>query len=567
VLGVLVVWIVATAAIAAKLVVVQVVDADGYRERAIAQTHREVVLPAERGMLTDRDLSPLAISLAAATVYVDPPDLRESGVDRDAAAERLAKVLHLDADDVLTTLASDAPFAYVARQVPREAGEAVEDLQIPGVGVIAEPVREYPAGNLAAPVLGLAGVDHVGLSGLEHQHDEALAGQPGRLFLERAPGGVEITAADRVVEPSVPGTDLVLTLDRGIQAETEDALRDVVSEQRADGAAAVVMDPHTGEVLAMASIGADGGPGRNLAVTDAYEPGSVDKVITVSAALEEGVVDVGDSLHVPASVEVGGAVFREAHGGDEVLSLPEVMARSSNVGTIRLAQRLGEERLQSWVERFGYGRTTGLGFPGEAAGLVADTDDWSSTSLPTIAIGYGVSATLLQIADVFATVANGGELVAPSLIRGQLVDGELQPAAPAARQRVLSERTAGAMARMLSGVVGSEEGTGGLAAVPGYPVAGKTGTARKPSTTSRGYEEGAYVASFAGFAPADDPALVVAVSVDHPREEIFGGTVAAPVFSRIAAFALASLRVPPTTAPPPADPTPTSSPAREALPR
>lgn len=563
----LVVWVLVTAAVATKLVVVQVVDAEGYRDQAAAQTHRQIVLPAERGMLTDRDLSPLAISLAAATVYVNPVDLRESGADLGDTVERLAEVLDLEPERVRGVLTSEAAFAYLARQVPREVGEEVSDLQVPGVGVIAEPVRDYPGGDLAAPVLGVAGIDHVGLSGLEGQHHDALAGEAGRVWMERAPGGVEITAAARILEPTVPGADLVLTLDRGIQAETEDALRDVVAEQRADGAAAVVLDPHTGEVLAMASIGADGGPGRNVAVTDTYEPGSIDKVITVSAALEEGLVDVADSVYVPTSVEVGGAVFREAHGGDEVLTIGDVMSRSSNVGTIGIAQRLGEDRLQAWVERFGYGRPTGLGFPGEASGLVADVEDWSVTSLPTIAIGYGVSATLLQVANVLATVANGGERVEPSLVRGELVDGELRGTAPAPRERVVSERTAGAMARMLTGVVESEEGTGALAAVPGYPVAGKTGTARQPSTTSRGYEEGAYIASFAGFAPADDPALVVAVMVDHPREQIFGGTVAAPVFSRITSFALASQRVPPTSDPGADSAEPVPSPAPEALPR
>lgn len=563
----LVVWVLVTAAVATKLVVVQVVDAEGYRDQAAAQTHRQIVLPAERGMLTDRDLNPLAISLAAATVYVNPVDLRESGADLGDTVERLAEVLDLEPERVRGVLTSEAAFAYLARQVPREVGEEVSDLQVPGVGVIAEPVRDYPGGDLAAPVLGVAGIDHVGLSGLEGQHHDALAGEAGRVWMERAPGGVEITAAARILEPTVPGADLVLTLDRGIQAETEDALRDVVAEQRADGAAAVVLDPHTGEVLAMASIGADGRPGRNVAVTDTYEPGSVDKVITVSAALEEGLVDVDDSVYVPTSVEVGGAVFREAHGGDEVLTIGDVMTRSSNVGTIGIAQRLGEDRLQQWVERFGYGRPTGLGFPGEASGLVADVEDWSATSLPTIAIGYGVSATLLQVANVLATVANGGERVQPSLVRGELVDGELRGTAPAPRERVVSERTADAMARMLTGVVESEEGTGALAAVPGYPVAGKTGTARQPSTTSRGYEEGAYIATFAGFAPADDPALVVAVMVDHPREQIFGGTVAAPVFSRITSFALASQRVPPTSDRGADSAEPVPSPAPEALPR
>ena len=431
-------------------------------------------------------------------------------------------------------------------------GERIAELGLPGVGVLREPKRVYPAGDLAAPLLGLAGVDHRGLSGLERQHDDLLSGTPGDVYFERAPNGVEISAAPRRLRDPRPGTDLVLTVDREIQAAAESALADAVEETGAAAASAVVQDARSGELLALASVPTAGerAPARNRAVTDVYEPGSVNKVITLAAALEEGIVRPGSTLQVPDTWDVAGTEFSDAEEHESLpMSVGEVMVRSSNVGTIRIAQRLGEERLHHWVARFGYGTSTGLGFPGESAGLLPARDRWSGTSLPTIAIGHGVSATLLQVNGVLATIANGGVWTQPSILRGE-VDGEGRIAAPApARQRrVVSAPTAAAVSQMLAGVVESEHGTGRQAAVSGYRVAGKTGTTRKVASDGPGYEPGAYIASFAGFAPADDPELVVSVMVDEPTTAIWGGTVAAPVFAEIMGFALATSGVAPVAA-------------------
>lgn len=556
---ILVLYVLLTVGMAWRLVSVQVVAAEEYRGLASRQAERQIELPAQRGKLYDRAGQPLAMSLVAATVYADPSQIADAGYDTGLLAGQLAEVLRhadgpgVDVDTLRERLELDTGFTYLARQVPREIGDRVAALELPGVGVLSEPTRVYPADTLAASVLGLAGVDHTGLTGLEAEYDDVLAGSPGELHVERTQGGVEISAAPREVRPPVPGTDVVLTVDRAVQAAAEDALVDVVEEHEADGAAAVVLDVASGEVLALASVPATegGSTASNRAVVDAYEPGSVNKVITVSAALEEGLTAPSEMLEVPYQVTVGDATFSESEGYEAgSMTLADAVARSSNTATIGLAQRLGPDQLHAYVERFGYGRPTGIGFPGESAGILPDVSGWSQTTLPSIAIGYGVSSSLLQVADVFGTIAAGGERVQPSLVRGTVgADGRLVPAEAPERLRVVSETTADEVVDMLVGVVEDEHGTGQLGAVGGYAVGGKSGTARKPSTTERGYEPGAYIASFAGFAPAEDPAIVVAVMVDRPRAgEIYGGAVAAPVFSRIMDFTLGHQRVAPTRA-------------------
>lgn len=552
----LVVWLVLTSLLAWRLVTVQVVSADEYRALAERQSQRDIELPARRGKVYDRDGDPLAMSLAAATIYANPRALAQGPGDPQEVAERLAPLLGRDVGSILEDLREDAAFVYLARQVPRQVGEQVAALELPGVGVLEEPVRVYPAGPLAAQVVGFTGVDNTGLSGLEAQHDDILAGKPGRLRLEQAPGGVTIRGAPQEVEPAVAGTDVVLSIDREIQAAAERALADAVARYDAQGGSAVVLDVATGEVLAMANVPAleptrtgEAEPyvRRNRALTDVFEPGSVNKVITAAAALEEGLVTPEEVFTVPGRYRVGSKEFSDSHAHEtQQMTFAEIMEQSSNVGTIQVAQRLGPERLYEYLRKFGYGSSTGVGFPGESAGLLPSPDTWWDTSLPTIAIGQGVAATLLQVASVFETVASGGERIQPTLVRGTVgPDGRLEPAPPPQRERVVSQATADALDRMLVNVVEGEHGTGRLAAVPGYHAGGKTGTARKPSQTSRGYEQGAYIASFAGYAPVEDPALVTAVMLDEPTP-IYGGITAAPVFSEIMQFALRHRRVPPS---------------------
>jgi len=551
----LIAYLVLTGLMGWRLVSIQVLAADEYRGLAERQTQRELELPAQRGKLYDRSGEPLAMSLAAATIYANPRVLADNDVDPSSVATALAPLLDRAASDVLDDLRSDSPFVYLARQLPRAVGDQVRALALPGIGVLEEPTRTYPVGELAAQVVGFAGVDNTGLSGLEARYEDVLGGEPGRLRLERAPGGLTISAAAREVSPPVPGTDLVLTLDRQIQDAAELALTNAVAASEAKGGSAVVLDVETGEVLAMASVPTidpealgDATPyaRRNRAVTDIYEPGSVNKVITIAAAMEEGIVNPGTTFSVADQLQWGGRTFSDSHAHPtREMTVAEIIADSSNVGTIQIAERLGEQRLYDYTRKFGYASSTGIAFPGESAGLMPELEDWSASSLPTIAIGYGVSVTLLQVADVFNTIAAGGEWVAPTLVRGRVgPDGSVHPAPEPERRRVVSEPTADAVAQMLRGVV--EEGTGAAAAVPGYTVGGKTGTARKIREDGLGYQQGAYIASFGGFAPVENPAVVVAVMIDEPRHGYYASATAAPVFSEIMSFTLQHRRVPPS---------------------
>ena len=553
----LAVYLLLTVLIGGRLVSVQVLDAAAYRSLAERQTQRQIELPATRGRLYDREGQPLAMSLAAATVYANPAVLRDNDIAPAEVAAELAPLLDRPVEAIAEALAGDATFVYLGRQLAREVGNHVEAMRLPGVGVVSEPARTYPAGGLAAQLIGFAGVDNVGLSGLEAQYDDVLAGRPGALRVERAPGGLTISAAPREVQPAVAGTDLVLTIDRQIQHVTEQALSEAVDEHEAKGGAAVVVDAATGEILAMASapgfapesIGqTDAYHRSNRVVTDIYEPGSVSKVVTAAAALEEGIVGLDEVFTVPDRHQVGRKHFRDARAhAPWTITFPEIIARSSNVGTIKIAERLGAERLHDYLRAFGYAEATGLGFPGEAVGLLPPPESWWSSSLPTIAIGQGVSTSLLQVAGVLETIASGGERVPPTLVRGTVgPDGRLRPTEKPERRRVVSTETAAAVTNMLADAVGGDHGTGALAAVPGYRVAGKTGTAQKPSETARGYSPGKYIASFAGFAPTQTPDVVVAVMIDEPQGAFYGGVVAAPVFRAITGFALAHRRVAPS---------------------
>lgn len=540
-----------------RLVSVQLVEAEVYAGWQHRQTQREVELPASRGALTDRQGAPLAMSLAASTVYANPPVLAEAGIDPSVIARQLAAVLPgREFDPLAALLNSNKSFVYLGRQLPREIGEAVTELQLPGVGVLEEPKRVYPADTIASQVVGWVGVDNSGLAGIEQQYDDRLNGVDGKLRLETAPGGVEISAAPREVVPAQAGVDLRLTIDREVQYATEEILVDAVERYGALGGSAVVMGVDSNEILAMASVpsvapesyaDADSYARRNRALTDVFEPGSVNKVITIAGALEDGVAGPDEGFSVPSAISIGAETFNDSTPHDDAWwSTRDIITRSSNVGTIQIAERLGEQRLYDYVTAFGLGQPTGLGFPGESRGILADVDDWTRSSLPTIAIGQGVAATLVQTAEVFNVIASGGYWREPRLVQGFVDnDGTFTAEPPPQQRRVISQATAETVADMLVAVVESEKGTGGLAAVPGYRVAGKTGTAQKPEDGVRGYAEGAYLGTFVGFAPAEDPKVTVAVMLDEPTPH-YGGLSAAPTFADIMQFAVQDQRIPPT---------------------
>jgi len=574
-LVVLGVTVLAFLAISGRLVVLQVLDAGSLDQAAARQRLRAIELPADRGRVFDRHGGDLALSVAARTVYAQPRLV----TDPAATARRLAPLLRRPTAELHRKLASGKPWLYLARKIPAARGEAVERLRLPGIGVLNDTVRNYPSGTVASQVLGFVGNDGRGLAGAELQYDSLLRGRPGRLLLEQDPAGRPIPQGQRSVVPAQPGTDVVLTIDQHLQFVAERSLFLAVRRWQAKGGSVVVLSPSTGEVLAMANV-----PGfdpnrfaaarpdaiRNRAVEDVFEPGSTNKTITAAAALEAGIVTPATRMLVPSRIELcpGVKTFRDSHEhATESMSFADVVAQSSNVGTIKVAARLGAQRLARAERAFGYGRRTGVDLPGESPGIVTPVRDWRCTDLGVNAIGQGVAATSLQMAGVYAAVANGGVLAPPSILRGTVDQrGRFQPVERKPARRAVSARTAHTLTRLLQGVV-QGKGTGTGAALADWSVAGKTGTARVPNPKGRGYLAGAYMASFIGFAPAQRPAVVVAVVLDQPAKAIFGGVVAAPVFREVAGYALARLKVPPDRPAPSPEARETGPPeAREARP-
>lgn len=531
----------------------RLVDVQGLSSRRYAlfgesQRLHSVGLPAQRGSILDRNRLELAISTRRQTVWADP---RAVG-DPVVAARSLAPVLGVDEAFLRERLSTAGAFVYLARKVDDTVAARVRQLDLPGVSFLDEPQRYAPSGTLAASVLGTVGIDDQGLGGLELQYEKDLRGRPGQMLVERDPGGRDMPNGQRQLEPPARGRHVVLTIDRFMQYETERALSDQIVASKAKGGIAIVMDPRSGEVLAMTSLTArkTGPPvpsADNMAVTRVYEPGSVNKVITAAAALEEEVITPTKKFYVPDNMVVADATFRDAEPHPpQSWALPEVLSNSSNVGTILIAQKLGKARLDRYLKEFGLGERTALRFPGESAGIIPDVDHWSGTSIATVPIGQGVAVTALQMLGAYNTIANRGVYVEPTLVRATIdAKGKVHRGAEPQRRRVVSDATADMVASMLVGAV--ERGTGTGARIEGYSVAGKTGTARKPRDNALGYREGAYVASFAGFLPASSPQLSAMVVLDEPTP-YFGGVVAAPVFARVAAAATRLYRIPPTDA-------------------
>jgi len=506
--------------------------------------HREdVTIPAGRGTIYDRRGVELALGERATTIYANPMQVARPR----ATALAVKRTLGLDADRLYPKLADRSHgFVYIARQADPAQAAALQRLKLPGLGFYTEERRSYPQRSVAAQVLGYVGIDGEGLAGLELQFDDALAGRPGKETVVKDPSGRVIDVQNQQAE--VPGRDLYLTLDHSIQANAEEVLRETVRKWNAKSASAVVLDPRTGAILAMAvqpGYDANRYPSaprdlqRNRAVTDTYEPGSTFKLVTVAGALSEKLVSPSTRFTLPYTLEVADRVIHDAEERGTVnYSVSQILAHSSNIGAITLAEMLGKTRLTKWISRFGYGHTTGVDFPGESPGIVLPPDKWSGSTIGNVPIGQGIAVTPVQMAAAYAAVANRGVWSRPHLI--DHVAGGGRPSLH--RHRMVSERVAAQVMAMLKGVVA--EGTGQFAAIPGYQVAGKTGTAQKPDSHG-GYATGRYVASFVGIVPASRPRLVVLVAVDEPQGAIWGGVVAAPAFQQIARFDLQYLELPP----------------------
>jgi cell division protein FtsI (penicillin-binding protein 3) len=514
-------------------------------DRLAASQHRETVaVPARRGAIYDRSGVELAVGEPATTVYANPKQIR----DPQAVAMAAGRALGLDPARLLPLLSDRTRgFVFVARKADPHAAEQLRREAIVGLGFYPEERRVYPQRRVASEVVGYAGVDNRGLAGLELELDQALAGANGVETVVRDPFGRRL---DTIEAKEVrDGRDVVLTLDNVIQRHVERVLRETRARWTAESATAVVVDPRTGGVLAMAvepGFDANRFPAvgrerqRNRAVTDTYEPGSTFKVVTLAAALESGMVAPTTKYRLPYSIRVSDRVIHDAEErGAETMTVAQILSQSSNVGVVTLALGLGRENLSRWIDRFGFGHVTGLDYPGETPGIVLPAEEWSGSTIGNVPIGQGIAVTSLQMARAYAVIANGGVALQPHVV--ERVEGE--PPRTRGRRRIISAVTARQLTAMLRGVV--ETGSGGEAQVAGYTVAGKTGTAAKPDPVRGGYSDSRYVGSFVGFVPATAPRLVILVTVDEPRGTIWGGTVAAPAFAKIAQYALEYLDVPP----------------------
>jgi cell division protein FtsI (penicillin-binding protein 3) len=531
------------AALFARAAWLQTVRASTLTSLAQKQTKFNLTLPASRGTIYDRNGVSLAIGEQATDVIADPMQIS----DPRREARVAAKVLGIPLRPLYQELADKSRgFVYVERKADPKKAAALSKRLLTGFTFESDEKRVYPQGTVAAPVLGYAGVDNNGLGGLEEELNKWLAGTPGRATVVRDATGQAVNTIQE--RPAHNGRSVFLTLDSHIQANAEQVLEQTVREWHAKDATAIVMDPHTGAILAMAQepgfndndypSAAAHGLTLDHAVNDAFEPGSVFKIVTIGGALSQHDITPSTKFVVPGSLQVSDRVIHDAEPhGTETLQVRQILQRSSNIGTDEIAARyLGESGLKKWMARFGFGRPTGIDYPGESKGILPSY--WSGSTIGTVPIGQGVSVTSIQLASVYAAIANNGEWIQPHLVAH--VVGE--PSPKLHRRRILSPGVDRQLRTMLKGVV-SDLGTAELAAIPGYTVAGKTGTAQKPGPN--GYIPGAYVATFVGMAPASNPGLVVLVSVDEPHGSIYGGTVAAPAFEQIASFDLQYLEVPP----------------------
>jgi cell division protein FtsI/penicillin-binding protein 2 len=530
------------AALGARAAWIQTVRASSLAAMAQTQAKKAIVLPAGRGTIYDRLGNPLAIGEQAMDVDADPMQIS----DPRREARIAANVLGLPFRPLYRQLSDRSRgFVYVQRKAPPEAAAALEKRHLVGFTFAPDQKRVYPQGTVASSVLGFAGTDNTGLSGLELQLDHQLKGTPGSAIEVRDALGQAVNTIQQ--RPAHDGRDVFLTLDSHIQANAEQVLENAVHEWHAKDATAIVLDPKTGAILAMAQepgYDANHPPAATAsdltidhAVTDVFEPGSVFKVVTIGGALSQHDITPNTAIRVPGALHVADRVIHDAEPhGLETLKVKQILQRSSNIGTDIIAARyLGEGGLKRWMARFGFGRRTGIDFPGESSGL---RPSWSGSSIGTVPIGQGVSVTAIQLASVYAAIANDGEWIQPHLVDHVAGKAPVRPR----RRRILNPGVDTQLRTMLKGVV-SDQGTAELAAIPGYTVAGKTGTAQKPGPN--GYIPGAYVATFVGMVPASRPRLLVLVTIDEPHGQIYGGLVAAPAFEQIASFDLQYLEVPP----------------------
>ena len=544
----------------AKVGYLQTVSGEEYREAGLAARMRTTTLRAERGAIFDRSGREIALSVPKMTLFADPTGVS----DPVGTARAIAGLMQFDAvreQELAATLAArESSFTFIARQIDPERAKAVTDLRLPGIGAYKEPDRMI-VDESALGVVGRTDTDGLGTAGLELQYNDLLSGRDGRFVREQDKDGRSIPGASNVEVEPVPGNDLVLSLDRSIQYQLNQALHNRVRETNARGGTAIVMNSKTGDVYAMANIrrkddGTYSNSG-NFAAVEAHETGSTAKVFSIAAALNEGAVTPDSVFHVPGIQKFDEYVIRDAYPHPtQAMPVREIMVKSSNIGTILTAQRIESSRLESYLHAFGFGEKTALDFPNESPGILKPSDEWRGTEKITVSYGYGFASTSLQLVAAVNVVANNGTYVAPRLVLATIDEqGKKRDSEPSSTRPVLTQETATQMNLMMRDVVCY--GTGTLARIPGITVAGKTGTGykvQKDGTYGSDQTGRKYFASFVGFLPAEDPQVTILVSIDEPdagSRDRFGGTAAAPVFAEVGAFVARELRIkPPATTKP-----------------
>ncbi len=541
--------------LAGRLVVVQVVDGPAIAAEARGARLSSITVVGNRGSITDSAGNVLASSVPRFDISVNQrlipanPGSQDDDIPAGAAgvAQQLAPLLGMDPAELGGQLVGDAGYRYLAKGVEPKVAREIAQLGLSGINVEQVSQRVYPNGSLAGDIIGFTNSRSVGLQGLESALDGQLSGTTGTEVYERGGTGQPIPGGYRSGDGAVDGRSVQLTVRSDIQWKAEDAIAQAVATSGARAGQIVVMDPKTGAILALADDDTvdpnhpgEGAAGAlSSAVSDVFEPGSTGKVVTMAAALETGVVTPTTEFEVPDSYTVGSQTFRDSHNHpDEHLTTTGILAESSNTGTVQVGQRMSAQTEYDYLRKFGFGSKTGIEMPGESAGILHPVDDWDGRTRYNVLFGQGLAVTAVQAASVYATVANDGVRITPHLVKGWTEpDGTWTPAAKPASTRVVSSATAGQLCTMLESVV--DDGTGASAAVAGYRIAGKTGTSQNLAT-------GGYTASFVGFAPADDPQVVVAVILHDPQTSIYGGVVAAPVFSDVTGYALTALNIAPS---------------------
>jgi cell division protein FtsI (penicillin-binding protein 3) len=575
-------------AIICRLVDVQVLESGQYQAAASEELTQQVAIPALRGTIYDRNGSVLAMSVSTRTVLADDFQVQHPGSE----ARRLAPLVGVPVTRLATLLHEDSGYVPIARDVSLARAAEVSAGDFAGITMVDSSQRETPNGDLASPVLGTVHQSGTGSAGIEYEYNKELEGTSGSETLLESPSGVVLPGTPVAEQKSArAGTGLELTLDEPLQYATEQDLASEIVASHAVSGIAEIMDVRTGDILSMANLVnntpssgtvsattptvgtatpetgkiVDIGPGgpvseapSNLAVTQVYEPGSVFKVVTFSAALQDGLITPSTTFTVPDTITLDGSTFHDAEvHPTEQLTATQILAQSSNIGTSEIAQDLGESRLLGQVGKLGFGEKTDLGFPGEEAGVIAGAAEWEPTNYVSLPIGQVDAVTAQQVLDAYNTVADGGVFVQPRLVQAMVgADGRTTPAAPPKTRRVISASVDSELSSMFEQVV--KTGTGTSAFIPGYIVAGKTGTSQIPTPGQDSYITGAYMATFVGFAPAEHPVLAAIVVLDRPTP-IYGGSVSAPVFSQIMGYALHRYDIPttpgaPTTPPPPGTP-------------